>query len=69
MILKEIFKDMLEALVYICAFLVIPLTVCFGLYITKNPLCLIGLMLCYKLEHNSKDENDDKNVNQKIEEE
>lgn len=68
-ILKEMFEDILEALVCITAFLVVPLTICFGLYITKNPLCLIALILCYKLNGNKDKTNHDKDDKHKVEEE
>ena len=64
-------KDILETLIYITVFLVVPLTVCFGLYITRNPWCLIGLMFCYSSRPNNKGKtNQDKNIKQQeVEEE
>lgn len=63
--LKKVLEDILETLIYITVFLIVPLTVCFGLYITKNPWCLLGLMFCYGSRGNKKDEvNQDKDIEQ-----
>lgn len=49
-------------------FLCVPFSICYGLYITKNPWCLLGLAFCYNLKSRSKDKNKQYNVESKIEE-
>lgn len=68
----KVFENILETLICITAILSVPLTVCFGIYFTRNPWCLIGLALCYgyKIKGNKKDKtNHDKDDKQKVEEE
>lgn len=64
-------ENILTTVVYIVIFLCVPLAVCFGLYITKNPWCLLALAFCYGCgTKRNKDKNsNNENTELKMEEE